>query len=536
MSPFFQSAVSNRRPFWSSLVISAMVLGACRPAVAQQDLADMIEKCEKCVVRIEVQSKAGPSLGSGFVVSPDGMLVTNVHVLAGAHEAIATFPNGKSYRLQGTYFFDRNRDICISRIDDRDLPALSLASELPRKGEKVTALGSPQGLSFSATNGIVSAIRSESEMRSDTGRTTLEGTWVQVDTPLSPGNSGGPLINSAGEVVAMSTLASAGRAQNLNFGISAADIREAMSKASKSKLIALADGVGKIEMEDARPESAAIIERSPIPTPALGEYVDYGRKNYADLEKKLRKDSAEAEKVLSEMKRGQMSPGLGSGQYATQEAGRGTRYYFPDSATKDSVVKVQQRLVDGMKKAKTGMTGTTATTGIKNDALFSLLWHFGPQLDPRNEHSIGFLAKAQVLHPFNAHDVIVVYEDVPYLLWVKSTAGLAAGQYITPGPAFVAGTETMEIPTMGTMAVTVLHSITETELREAIFGKQEGQAEGVAGTDDYRTWTDASGKFSIEALLVQSDGTNVVLKTRDGKTVTVPLSKLSADDIQHLNK
>ena len=213
-----------------------------------QDLASVIEECEKSVVRIEVKGLDGDSQGSGFVVSEDGLLVTNVHVLAGATKAGATFPNGQQNEIIGTYHIDEARDICIAQLSSAATVPIRLADSLPRKGEKVTALGSPMGLSFTVTTGIVSAIREN--FANDIGDESAKGTWVQVDAALSPGNSGGPLINSRGEVVAMSTRASFGRAQNLNFGISIADIKAAIQKAKSAPLKSLADGVQKVKMHD----------------------------------------------------------------------------------------------------------------------------------------------------------------------------------------------------------------------------------------------------------------------------------------------
>ena len=189
-----------------------------------------------------------------------------------------------------------------------------------------------------------------------------------------------------------------------------------------------------------------------------------GRKQYSDLEKKLRKEIYDAEKTLNEMKRGQTDSSVPNGRYAVRDTGRGIKYYFPDRDAKAEIVAEQQAIVDELKAAKDGI----ATT-MDNDSLFKILWHYGPRLDPRSENGIGFMAKGLVIHPFNKHDVAIAYNDAPFLLWVKSTAGLARGQMVKSGPVFVAGTETMEIPGASSVAVTVLHAVTETELRRSGF-------------------------------------------------------------------
>ena len=135
-------------------------------ASAQEDLADVIERCEKSVVRIEVNK--GESLGSGYVVDAEGTIVTNVHVLAGAKEAKAVFADGKTVDIKGTFHYDKTRDICVAKLAKGKYQPIKVHAKLPRKGETVTALGAPRGLSFTATNGIVSAIRKATQSRRNT--------------------------------------------------------------------------------------------------------------------------------------------------------------------------------------------------------------------------------------------------------------------------------------------------------------------------------------------------------------------------------
>src|SRR5690606_30045299 len=129
-------------------------------------------------------------------------------------------------------------------------------------------------LAFTATRGIISAIRAGTEIGP-----TQQGTWIQVDAALSPGNSGGPLINAAGDVVGMSTLASQGAAQNLNFGISGQDISEALARASSANTLTLAAGIGNVRMQSEGPDSVGddpIVQESKISDQALAEYVSRG--------------------------------------------------------------------------------------------------------------------------------------------------------------------------------------------------------------------------------------------------------------------
>lgn len=505
-----------------------MVLGFCAGslgvATAQEDLADVIERSERAVVRIEVEGHEGGGIGSGFIVDPAGILVTNVHVLAGAKRAVATFPDGRSLEISGTLSIDEGRDICVAQLSGDGLHTLPIAVALPRKGERVTALGSPHGLSFTATTGIISAIRPAEELGRDIGDDSVRGTWIQVDAALSPGNSGGPLIDSRGQVVAMSTRASQGSAQNLNFGISAVDIRGAVDRARSGNILGLSEGVGKIRMEEA-PESGGLIERPPVSRDRLQKYIAEGRESFRDLAKGLNREHARASELYREMRRGEihLPPGAPeSADVARLVGDRTTRYFFRSQTVKDRSVDRQQERVRSLDRVRASLTDAT-----DDNAVFSLLWNYGPRLDPRRAGSIGFLSGASVLHAFTDHDVIIEFEGNPYLIWVESTAGLSEGQEVMPVPVLVAGTTTLDVPGQAPRSMTVLHAVTEAELRKAVFGKDGG---------NWRVWKDSTGKYEVEAVLVETTETEVRLRKRDGSVTSVPLSRLCDDDLKFLGK
>lgn len=137
--------------------------------------------------------------GSGFVISPDGFLLTNNHVAEGATEIKVKFENGDEYiaKLVGA---DADSDIALLKIDaKKELPWLKLGdSEALRVGDWVVAIGNPLGLGHTVTAGIVSG----------KGRILPEeplNDFIQTDASINPGNSGGPLLSVAGEVVGMNT-------------------------------------------------------------------------------------------------------------------------------------------------------------------------------------------------------------------------------------------------------------------------------------------------------------------------------------------
>ncbi len=520
-----------RWPCVPSLVLfCCMALLFC-PGVAhaQDDLADVVARAEQCVVRIDVENVGQ---GSGYVVASSGIVVTNVHVMAGAERAIATFPNGNKHEIRGTYWIDEGRDICIIQIEATGLAELPVATDLPRKGEEVIALGSPLGLSFSATRGIVSAIRKEAEIQADISDPTMRGTWVQVDAPLSPGNSGGPLINKAGQLVAMSTRASSGRAQNLNFGISAIDVSTAIKSAKGKPLQSLAETVGKIDMGEVHPESGEMVERTPIPESALQQYVERGKAEYSELAKDFRRAATRAEEICREMRSGKTYSPDPQADVVRVISRSKTEWYFRTESIKKREVSRQQARSSEMKRLR-----EVIGTKPDNDSLFAVLWNFGPRLDARDKGKIGFMADAIVLRAFTEHDVIVLYDDVPYMMWVKDSSGLSPGQEMTPAPVFVVGSQTMEIPGRGPVAVTILNAVLESELRKAIFGDESAAVAGSSGVDKsaLRTWRASSGSYTVEAALVDSDATKVVLKKADGTIITVERSKLSAADNEFLD-
>ena len=201
------------------------------PALQKLDYEQLIALVEPAVVRINVISQDGASVGSGFVVSKDGTVITNYHVITGAKKAEVEFADGTKAKALGYRVVNQKKDIAIIKIDmpPEKLTIVPLADAPPGKGAEVMAFGAPLGLSFTSSKGIISALRKEDEMRDQLGA-DVRGNWLQTDTPISPGNSGGPLVDRYGRVVGMNTM-QLSSGQNLNFAVSASDIREELDKA-----------------------------------------------------------------------------------------------------------------------------------------------------------------------------------------------------------------------------------------------------------------------------------------------------------------
>ena len=495
----------NRYAYPIALLLMAAVMWP--QAASSQDLAELIANAEKSLVRIEVETNQGAGLGSGYVVESSGVVVTNVHVMAGARTAKVIFPDDKTFEVTGTYLVDPKRDICVLQITGKDLPVLPMAEQLPRKGEEVIALGSPQGLSFTATRGIVSAIRRAEELDDD-----KLGKWVQVDAALSPGNSGGPIINRKGKLVAMSTLASFGQSQNLNFGISVKDIAAAVKKVKADKKLTKLDrGVAKVDMEERSSRSAP--SRPPISAVAITDYVKVGKENFKDLSRDVRKKYASENERLKIMKRGKIA--YRGGNVVEEHYPRGYQYFFKTNDLKDFHVGRQGKVVDDLRDLKDEIS-----KGPTGEAMSTLLMQVGPALDPTQKGTVGMIVGAQIVAIPSENIVLIEYAGGKYSVWVDDVTGLAAGNELSSRPVYVIGSQ--QIPGLG-INITMLNSILESELVDAIDSMEES-----------RTWSDKSGKFSIEAKFVKKDGANVVLKKANDKTITVPISRLSEEDAKYL--
>jgi S1-C subfamily serine protease len=198
------------------------------------NLADLIEAVEPSVIRVNaVDKRGGKGNGSGYVVDREGTIVTNRHVIAGAVKLTGVFANDDTeYPITGLYSIDEKRDIAILKIDCpiEKLKPLVISTAAPRKGEELVAFGAPLGLDFTASEGILSATR-DAEDLARMGISGLAGDWMQHTVPISPGNSGGPLVNMKGELIGMNTMQLT-IGQNLNFAISSADVAEALSRKS----------------------------------------------------------------------------------------------------------------------------------------------------------------------------------------------------------------------------------------------------------------------------------------------------------------
>src|SRR5436190_11137238 len=155
------------------------------------------------------------SLGSGFVWSGDGIIVTNNHVVEGASRITVIFSDRTEMRAK-LIGVDPDSDVAVLRVDAKNLPAAPIGTSSDLMiGETVVAVGNPFGLSGTVTTGVVSAL-GRSVPSKEQGRTFTD--FIQTDASINPGNSGGPLLNIEGKVIGINTAIYA-NAQGIGFAI-----------------------------------------------------------------------------------------------------------------------------------------------------------------------------------------------------------------------------------------------------------------------------------------------------------------------------
>lgn len=209
------------------------------PAVAEAPAADtvavesreaMVARVKGSVVNVIVRMPGGMATGSGFILTPEGVFITNAHVV-GSREpgqlVEARVPGVQGVMKAKVLAVNHDKDLAIvqlqPRADGKPWPVVPLASSAPREGEDVTATGYPRGLPFTVSAGVVSGMD---------GRGNMYVKHLQTDAAINPGNSGGPLFNSRGEVVGVNTqiYTQSGGSEGLGFSIMAPEVAHVMAQ------------------------------------------------------------------------------------------------------------------------------------------------------------------------------------------------------------------------------------------------------------------------------------------------------------------
>jgi V8-like Glu-specific endopeptidase len=202
-------------------------------------IPELVEMASPAVVFIGILNAEGEYMGqgSGFVVKPDGFVVTNFHVIDGAQGLIVKMLDGEIYDRVRVVDYDRRRDLAVLKIPAfKELPTVPMGdSSTVKVGEEAVAIGNPQGLEHTVTNGMVSAFRKTEGYR-----------LMQISVPISPGSSGGPLFDLRGNVIGITTSGMQGDAQNLNFAVPIEYVRPLLeTKAEPVSVAEVSRGQGR---------------------------------------------------------------------------------------------------------------------------------------------------------------------------------------------------------------------------------------------------------------------------------------------------
>jgi len=481
-------------------------------------LADLIEQTEPSCVRIDVKLRNGSSIGSGFLIRDSNLVVTNHHVVAGAREAVCTFANGKKIEVEGYLAYDKLRDVAVLKLKSAsDAKPLNLEKVQPRKGESTVAIGAPQGLSFTATEGIVSAIRTGKELEKFGTKAT--GSWLQTSTPISPGSSGGPLLNLRGRVVGINSAALAS-GQNLNFAISAEDIGIVLEQATNNKVASLTK-IAPLRSERprrGRPSTPGIAKTIVCKLPAKRKFGHRYR---------VQKEEDEFDKVT--WLRTQWLPVRYKDKRITSCGLRVGVPYKDDSPSPAVLWQI-------------GTTSKNLLFRGSGGRRFQLLLDGEPikLTEPRSSTSLirgtGWKIEMSTLIRLDVYLQIIAAKEVKArlgdleyeinanqleclrdLAFQLPTGKTGLGDLITYQ---VERYKLVDDPTIPASAAKRIKAKLDRE-----------NAKKEKKTKIVRTWTSKDGKYVIVASLVKLDGLMVVLKRKDtGKELRVPLTKLSKDD------
>ncbi len=176
-------------------IIMVFIIGSTSVQAVNYEPDEMIniavyEKINPAIVAIDAQVEDGISAGTGCVVSKDGVILTGFHVVEGSKDIDVTLYNGKVYKAKILARMGKNKDLALLKIEpEKQLQTVSFGnSEEIKVGQKVLAIGNPFGFQGTLTQGIVSRI-------------DYTKNRIQTDAAINPGCSGGPLLNSSGEVI-----------------------------------------------------------------------------------------------------------------------------------------------------------------------------------------------------------------------------------------------------------------------------------------------------------------------------------------------
>ncbi|MFZ0286388.1 MAG: DegQ family serine endoprotease [Terriglobales bacterium] len=244
-------------------IVNVAVTSRAKTDSSQSDMPDEMQRFfgpffgPQMRPQMPQQPQIERGIGSGVIISPDGYIVTNNHVIDGAVEIRVTMSNRKilTAKLIGA---DPLTDLAVIKIDGADLPSVPWGDSTDlRPGQTVLAFGNPFGFRFTVTRGIVSALNRPNPFAGDRRK---PGNFIQTDAAINPGNSGGPLVDARGEVIGINTflVSSSGTFSGMGFAIPTQIVKPTVEELIRDGKVS--HGYMGIGINDVTPDNAKFFD------------------------------------------------------------------------------------------------------------------------------------------------------------------------------------------------------------------------------------------------------------------------------------
>lgn len=492
--------------------VLGLILGTFLASVAwaetDADRQSVIQKVEHSIAKVIVETKGGGGHGSGYVIDKLGLIITNAHVIKGAQKAkrvYITFPadgDKKEYKTEGFLDVLSTRDLALLRIDPgkKKLVPLKLATRLPQSGDTVFTFGSPLGFDNTPAFGRVTAYRTGMEIASIMGGKkafeegqgySVKSTWVQHDACMSPGNSGGPLLNMKGEVLGLNTW-HIPKGENMNFATSTANIKEFLKGASRN-----------LKPWSQLPNWKGAGHDPGAPPPGIPGVTLTSWKEFCKAKIDLAKKTDAADAALAKID--DLDP-------------RAPRSFHNKRNRKLSAV---YRNLAGAYKAY-GIKARASNREMSHPELIKLIIS-----DAQAHEQIAIMYQSFSMNVSQQGGSGAIEQKILELK-VKNLVDLRSKFDITR--VQLARTFGILFPSLDDMKKALKKAASEKNKK----GDKGEDAEISTEKRPYRTWTSVGGGHRIRARLVKVTDGMVVLKTRQGKKITVAIEKLCDEDQDYI--